>query len=43
MADVDKTNNYYLPKMKKFEDKELEKQKIIENLLDLTYSLFKMR
>ncbi|MEC7124239.1 MAG: M1 family metallopeptidase [Bacteroidota bacterium] len=25
MADVDKTNNYYLPKMKKFEDKELEK------------------
>ena len=25
MADIDKTNNYYLPKMKKFEDKELEK------------------
>ena len=25
MADVDKTNNYYLPKIKKFEDKELEK------------------
>ena len=25
MADVDKANNYYLPKMKKFEDKELEK------------------
>jgi len=25
MADVDKTNNYYLPKMKKFENKELEK------------------
>ena len=27
MADVDKTNNYYLPKLKNFEDKELEKQK----------------
>ena len=27
MADVDKTNNYYLPKMKRFENKELEKQK----------------
>ena len=25
MADIDKTNNYYLPKIKKFEDKELEK------------------
>ena len=25
MADIDKTNNYYLPKMKRFEDKELEK------------------
>ena len=25
MADIDKTNNYYLPKMMKFEDKELEK------------------
>ena len=25
MADVDKTNNYYLPKIKRFEDKELEK------------------
>ena len=25
MADVDKTNNYYLPKIKKFENKELEK------------------
>ena len=25
MADIDKTNNYYLAKMKKIEDKELEK------------------
>ena len=25
MADIDKTNNYYLPKIKKLEDKELEK------------------
>jgi hypothetical protein len=25
MADIDKTNNYYLPKMKKFEDTELKK------------------
>ena len=25
MADVDKTNNYYLPKIKRFENKELEK------------------
>ena len=25
MADIDKTNNYYLPKMKEFEDQELEK------------------
>ena len=25
MADIDKTNNYYLPKMKNVEDKELKK------------------
>ena len=25
MADIDKTNNYYLPKMKKFEDTEVKK------------------